>query len=174
MIPLDPAFSAFMAEVSKQAMGKIFELIKGKHKFALEIKYFAISQWESSSLIEDEKSPLALMALIEITNKSDDPYHVSGFSLNISEKSFHNVFINSIKNDSVQGTLIEIKNGFKDVAFFKVKLDFFEPLWRPYLLKNQSALGLVAFKFDSHISGGSLSIAAHIAGYDTSLSERII
>jgi hypothetical protein len=169
MSPVDSILTALAGELGKKIMGKIFELAKGKFKFAFEIKSFSIGQgWN------DENFSHSLIALVEFTNLSDTPCTISKFSLAAGEKKFDNLYIAKAERKMVSGTILDIYTGSKLMCPFQVDFDYSEPLWRPFLQKNESALGILAFKLDKDTNGSNLGIEAQIAGHGISVYQELL
>jgi hypothetical protein len=157
-----------LTPILETILDKIIELVSDRMKLSIQLKYFAFGKW-------NHESP-ALLALIEVTNSSEQPYTISEFALRISDTVFPNSRIAKEPEYTTQGLFLSLDVLPHNFAEFeKVDLDILTPLYRPYLRINESAIGIVLFNMAaSAIQGKDIIIEATIAGQKKKLVGSLL
>ena len=98
--------TTLLTPILDQLMNKVITLISGKIKIALEIKDFSFGQMTTA--YEENGFYNSLLVLLEVTNNSEKPYHISSFSMKFGDSEFVNLFILESERKMMDGNLIDI------------------------------------------------------------------
>lgn len=150
---------AFITVLSDHLMGKVIELASSRVNLSVQIHHMSFGQWSDGAS--------AAAAVIEVTNLSEAPYTVSSFNIIVGDVAYQSrPLAGPPEFPSANANLmLATVNHFESVRFDDFQGDFSNPLGRPYLQRNASAIGLVVFKIPTLPHNVSaIGIEACIAG----------
>jgi len=163
-----------LASILSPIVGKVLSIANEIIKISLEIKEISFCKFcgdDSNSIPQ-----AAMVALIEITNLSSAPYNISEFVLTIGDLDISNTYIKELQKPAARHNALEAVMGDKFRAYFpEYKNSFSSPLWRPYLLTNQSELGIILFRFPAMAEpkNKELKLSVKVSGHATSLTYTL-
>lgn len=144
-------FGEYVVNKAKELTGKRFKL-------ALEVKQFVFGSWVDKST--------ALLALVELTNLSEEPFSISEMQLSFGDNTFRNRPIKLFKRADQSWTVLEIITRTHEKAILEAKdWECDDVINRPYLLPHQTIAGVVAFKIQGTIEPDKAFVKAKIGGF---------
>jgi hypothetical protein len=148
----DDMIEAVLSVLTEKAVGRVFEFISAKAKFDFIVRDF----WAST-----QHDCTAVLILIELTNRSADPWQPIDFSLTLGKKEYVSRVIDKVDNDGAgsPGELVSVHTGSGAFHTFEgIVNEYWDPMERPYLQRNESAIGLVVFELPLEVHSLDLSV----------------